>query len=133
VKPSDSSSRIAGALDVAVWCAPGRPVLNPSIVDALITRHEGVAIDDLGLRELDVLELIADGLSNRGIASILNVSIKAVEKHVTAIFRKLQLADPSLVDRRVTAALTYQHARTGPLVLRHHGPHEERDVFGPRT
>jgi DNA-binding NarL/FixJ family response regulator len=113
-------------------CA-GQTVLDPSIVDALVTRHEGVAIDDLSLRELDVLELIADGLSNRSIAGTLNLSIKAVEKHVTAIFRKLELADQTRVDRRVTAALTYQHAQTSPLLLRHQGPVEGRDAFRPRT
>ena len=111
----------------------GQTVLDPSIVDSLVTRREGVAIDDLSLRELDVLELIADGLSNRSIATILNLSIKAVEKHVTAIFRKLELADQSLVDRRVTAALTYQHAQTSPLVLRHQVPPQGRDAFQPRT
>jgi DNA-binding NarL/FixJ family response regulator len=111
----------------------GQTVLDPSIVDALVTRREGVAIDDLSLRELDVLELIADGLSNRGIATTLKLSIKAVERHITAIFRKLELADQTLVDRRVTAALTYQHAQTSPLMLRHQGPPEGRDVFRPRT
>ena len=102
----------------------GQTVLDPSIVDSLVTRRDGVAIDDLNMREIDVLELIAHGLSNRSIATTLSVSIKAVEKHVTAIFRKLELVDQSLVDRRVTATLTYLHTQTGPLLLRHQEPPE---------
>ena len=103
----------------------GQTVLDPSIVDSLVTRRDGVAIDDLNVREIDVLELIAHGLSNRSIATTLNLSVKAVEKYVTAIFRKLELVDQSLVDRRVTAALTYLHTQTGPLLLRHQEPPEE--------
>jgi DNA-binding NarL/FixJ family response regulator len=102
----------------------GQTVLDPSIVDSLVTRRDGVAIDDLNMREIDVLELIAHGLSNRSIATTLNLTVKAVEKYVTVIFRKLELVDQSLVDRRVTAALTYLHTQTGPLLLRHQGPPE---------
>ncbi len=89
----------------------GQSVLDPSIVDSLVRRREGVAIDDLTSRETDVLEQIAHGRSNRGIASELNLSVKAIEKHVTTIFRKLDLVDGDLVDRRVTAALTYLRAQ----------------------
>jgi DNA-binding NarL/FixJ family response regulator len=103
----------------------GQTVLDPSIVDSLVTRRDGIAIDDLNMREIDVLELIAHGLSNRSIATTLNLTVKAVEKYVTAIFRKLELVDQSLVDRRVTAALTYLHTQTGPLLLRHQEPPEE--------
>jgi len=94
----------------------GQSVLDPSIVDSLVRRREGVTIDDLTVRETDVLEQIAFGRSNRGIAAELNLSVKAVEKHVTTIFRKLDLIDRDLVDRRVTAALTYLRAQ-GPSPL----------------
>jgi DNA-binding NarL/FixJ family response regulator len=102
----------------------GQTVLDPSIVDSLVARRDGVTIDDLNMREIDVLELIAHGLSNRSIATTLNLTVKTVEKYVTAIFRKLELVDQSLVDRRVTAALTYLHTQTGPLLLRHQEPPE---------
>ena len=92
----------------------GQSVLDPSIVDALVHRREGLAIDNLTVREIDVLELIAHGLSNRGIAAELHLSVKAIEKHVTTIFRKLELSDQSLIDRRVTAALTFLRAQTSP-------------------
>lgn len=93
----------------------GQTVLDPSIVDALVRRRDGVAIDDLTLRELDVLEQMAHGLSNRRMAATMHLSVKAIEKNVTTIFRKLGLDDASLVDRRVTAALIYLRAETTPL------------------
>jgi DNA-binding NarL/FixJ family response regulator len=92
----------------------GHTVLDPSVVDALVHRRNGIAIDDLTVREIDVLEQMAHGQANRGIAAELNVSVKAVEKYVTTIFRKLGLADQGLVDRRVMAVLTYLRARTSP-------------------
>ncbi len=93
----------------------GQSVLDPSIVDSLIHRRDGLAIDDLTIREVDVLELMAHGLSNRGIADELHLSVKAIEKHVTTIFRKLGLTSQSLIDRRVTAALIFTRAETSPL------------------
>jgi len=85
----------------------GQSVLDPSIVDALVHRRNVTTIDDLTPREIDVLELMARGLSNRGIAGELTLSVKGIEKHVTTIFRKLALTDQSFIDRRVTAALTF--------------------------
>ena len=92
----------------------GQSVLDPSIVDALVYRRDVTTIDDLTPREIDVLELIARGLSNRGIADELHLSIKGIEKHVTTIFRKLDLNDQGLVDRRVTAALTFLRSQDHP-------------------
>lgn len=92
----------------------GQTVLDPSIVDALVHRRSSIAIDDLTVRELDVLELIAQGLSNRAIASELNLSLKAVEKYVTGILRKLALIDNTILDRRVSAALIYLRAQSDP-------------------
>jgi DNA-binding NarL/FixJ family response regulator len=100
-------SDIETVLDALREVRSGQTVLDPSIVDSLIARRDGVAIDDLTVRELDVIEQLAHGLSNRGIAEALNVSIKAVEKYVTIIFRKLQLSDQGDIDRRVSAAVVY--------------------------
>ena len=91
----------------------GQTVLDPSIVNALVSRRDGLAIDDLTVRELDVLEQMAHGLSNNAIAAELGVSVKAVEKYVTSIFRKLELTDQTLVDRRVAAVLTFLRAQAG--------------------
>ncbi|MFF1710204.1 LuxR C-terminal-related transcriptional regulator [Streptomyces sp. NPDC058268] len=89
----------------------GQTVLDPSIVDSLVARRDGIAIDDLTMREIDVLEQISHGQSNRGIAATLFISVKAVEKYVSVIFRKLELTNQPLVDRRVTAALTFLRAQ----------------------
>ena len=90
----------------------GQVVLDPSVVDALVHRRDSVAIDDLTPREMDVLEQLANGLSNRSIAEALHLSIKAIEKYVTSIFRKLGLTDQARIDRRVSAALVYVRARS---------------------
>jgi DNA-binding NarL/FixJ family response regulator len=95
----------------------GQSVLDPSIVDSLVHRREVLTIDDLTPREIDVLEQIAHGLSNRGVAAELHLSVKAVEKHVTTIFRKLALPQQPFLDRRVTAALTFLRAQTNPFGL----------------
>jgi len=92
-------------------------VTPASIVDLLVQRNEGVTFDRLTDREIDVLEKLADGLSNRGIASEMHLSVKSIEGHITSIFRKLAFSDESLIDRRVTAALTYLRARDAALGL----------------
>ena len=93
----------------------GPVVLDPSVVDALVHRRDSVAIDDLTPREMDVLEQLANGLSNRSIAEALHLSVKAIEKYVTSIFRKLGLTDQARIDRRVSAALVYVRARSHPV------------------
>jgi DNA-binding NarL/FixJ family response regulator len=88
----------------------GDTVLDPSIVNALVRRRSPSALDVLSVRELDVLAEIASGHTNSEIARRSSVSKKAVERHVTSIFRKLDLPDSKRFDRRVTAALTYLQA-----------------------
>ncbi len=85
----------------------GQSVLDPSVVDGLVRRREATTVDGLTPRELDVLELIAQGMSNRAIAGQLHLSVKGIEKHVTTIFRKLDLTRQIGLDRRVVAVLTY--------------------------
>jgi DNA-binding NarL/FixJ family response regulator len=89
-------------------------VLDPGIVDCLLERNDDVGINSLTRREVDALEQIAQGLSNRAVAAELHVSIKAVEKYVTIIFRKLGLVDHSIMDRRVTASLMFLRAQANP-------------------
>jgi len=101
---------VSALLDVRA----GQVVLDPSIVDALVHRRDSVAIDDLTNREMDVLEQLADGKSNRAIAEELHLSVKAIEKYVTSIFRKLGLVDQARMDRRVSAALVFVRARARP-------------------
>jgi DNA-binding NarL/FixJ family response regulator len=92
----------------------GRTVLDPSIATYFSRPSGGDALDDLTPREIDVLEQIAHGLSNRAVADVLDISVKAVEKYVTIIFRKLGLLDHSLVDRRVNAALIFLRTQSNP-------------------
>jgi DNA-binding NarL/FixJ family response regulator len=66
---------------------------------------------DLTDRERSVLARMAEGLSNRGIARALLISEAAVEKHVTAMFRKLGLAQQTDGHRRVQAVLRYLAAQ----------------------
>lgn len=85
----------------------GDTVLDPSVVNALVRRQLPTALDVLSVRELRVLEEMASGYANIEIARHLAVSKKAVERHVTSIFRKLHSADSKRFDRRVTTVLTY--------------------------
>jgi DNA-binding NarL/FixJ family response regulator len=85
-------------------------VLDPSVVNALVRRRQPSALDVLSMRELDVLAEMANGYANSEIAHHLAVSRKAVERHVTNVFRKLSLPEPKRFDRRVTAVLAYLQA-----------------------
>jgi DNA-binding NarL/FixJ family response regulator len=58
-------------------------------------------------REIEILGLLATGLSNRGIADRLGITPRTVEAHLTSAFLKLGLVDETHVNRRVLAVLTY--------------------------
>jgi DNA-binding NarL/FixJ family response regulator len=64
-------------------------------------------LDQLSPRELEVLELMAEGRSNRAIGEELTVELKTVETHVGRVFTKLGLHEGRLENRRVLAVLTY--------------------------
>lgn len=88
----------------------GRSLIDPKVVESLIehrARAESSPLAELTPRELDVLRLMAEGKTNRGIAAALFLSESAIEKHVHAIFAKLHLAAEPTVDRRVRAVLTF--------------------------
>ncbi len=90
----------------------GGSVLDPEVVSQLM-RREDSALAELTERELEVLGLMAEGRSNRGLAAQLVVTGRAVEKHVSSIFGKLGL-DPVPEDhRRVLAVLRYLRDRGG--------------------
>jgi DNA-binding NarL/FixJ family response regulator len=73
-------------------------------------RAQGDPLRVLTSRELATLAAMAEGKSNLGIAQALLVSQASVEKHVTAIFRKLRIAHADTEHRRVQAVLTYLRA-----------------------
>jgi DNA-binding NarL/FixJ family response regulator len=86
----------------------GGSALDPTIVSQLVgRRRRDDPIDQLTPREREVLGLMAEGRSNSGIAEQLVVTERAVEKHVTGIFSKLQLPAASEDHRRVLAVLAY--------------------------
>jgi len=89
----------------------GEIVIEPVLAQRLVERPSGRRRDEvasLSERELAVLRLMAEGRSNGGIAGLLFVSAKAVEKHIANIFTKLGLPpDTAEHHRRVLAVLTY--------------------------
>jgi DNA-binding NarL/FixJ family response regulator len=88
--------------------AAGGTALDPEVVSRLVGRRKGTGpLDELSPREREVLELMAEGRSNHGIAEQLVITERAVEKHVTSIFGKLNLATAAEDHRRVLAVLTY--------------------------
>jgi DNA-binding NarL/FixJ family response regulator len=91
--------------------AEGGSALDPAIVSQLVGRRRGDdPLDSLTPREREVLELMAEGRSNQGIAERLVVTERAVEKHVTSIFGKLRLPPAAEDHRRVLAVLAYLRA-----------------------
>ena len=95
---TDAVRRVAG----------GGSALDPEVVALLLGRRRREdPLEGLTAREREVLGLMAEGRSNAAIAEALVVTERAVEKHVTSIFSKLDLA-PTVVDhRRVLAVLAY--------------------------
>jgi DNA-binding NarL/FixJ family response regulator len=88
--------------------ASGGSALDPTVVSLLVGRQRrDDPLGDLTPREREVLELMAEGLSNLAIAERIVVTERAVEKHVTNIFQKLRLPTAGDTHRRVLAVLTY--------------------------
>jgi DNA-binding NarL/FixJ family response regulator/class 3 adenylate cyclase len=86
--------------------ADGGSVLDPDVVSQLIgRRRRDDPLQLLTPREREVLELMAEGRSNQAIADQLFVTLRAVEKHVTSIFSKLNLPASTADHRRVLAVL----------------------------
>jgi DNA-binding NarL/FixJ family response regulator len=82
--------------------------IDPEVVGQLMgRRRERDPLDELSPREREVLGLMAEGLSNRGIRERLFLSPKTVETHVNSIFTKLRLAPAPDDHRRVLAVLAF--------------------------
>jgi DNA-binding NarL/FixJ family response regulator len=94
-------------LDALERVAGGGTALDPEVVSQLLARARRHPHDELTPRETEVLALMAEGLSNAGIARRLVITEGAVEKHVTSIFGKLRLPAASADHRRVLAVLTF--------------------------
>ena len=104
----DRISDVAEFVGAVRRVAEGGSAIDPIIVSTLLSKHR---TDDpmLGLtpREREVLVLMAEGRSNQGIADKLVITLRAVEKYVSTIFRKLGLPSAGSDSRRVLAVLLY--------------------------
>ncbi|WP_101569918.1 MULTISPECIES: response regulator transcription factor [unclassified Brevibacterium] len=88
--------------------AEGGTVIDPEVVRQLLSSSEQQnSLSALTPRENEVLRAMAEGLSNRGIAERLYVSISSVEKAISSIFDKLGLQAGETTSRRVAAVLHY--------------------------
>jgi DNA-binding NarL/FixJ family response regulator len=96
---------VAEFLGAVERVAAGGTAFDPGVVSSLVKGRRASVLDDLTERERNVLSLIAEGRSNRAVAKELYLSPRAVERHVQAIFQKLQLPDTEDDNRRVLAVL----------------------------
>jgi len=112
---------VAVLVDALRRLTDGETVVDPTIVARLFARKRRAdPLDELTEREREVLALVAEGLSNRGIAARLFVTERTVEAHVKQIFQKLALSTEPDSHRRVLAVVAY---------LRR--PHEGDNAFAP--
>ncbi|WP_435107030.1 response regulator [Nocardiopsis synnemataformans] len=104
----DRVSEVGEFLEALERVREGGAAFDPEVVRQLLARTTHTdPLSRLTPRERDVLEHMAQGLSNASIAERLYVSLSAVEKHVNAIFDKLGLGYTSGYSRRVLAVLRY--------------------------
>jgi DNA-binding NarL/FixJ family response regulator len=94
-------------IDTVRRIADGGSALDPEVVSQMLARRTAGPLDELTPREREVLAMMAEGRSNHSIATELVVTERAVEKHVTSIFAKLDLPASADDHRRVLAVLTY--------------------------
>ena len=107
---------VATFIDAITRVAAGGIALDPEVVARMLGhRAPNDPLHRLSSGERTVLAAMAEGKSNLGIAETLHVSEAAVERHVTAILRKLGIGPaPPATHRRVHAVLTYLQARGHP-------------------
>lgn len=98
----------AALVDALNRVAAGEVVVDPDLVAQLLSRqHRNDPLAELTTREREVLALVAEGLTDRGIAQRLWLTPKTVETHVRHILRKLDIPAATETNRRVHAVLAY--------------------------
>ena len=92
----------------------GGTVFDPEVVAQILARsRRSDGIDALSPRELQVLQLMAEGRSNSAVGAELHITESSVEKHVSSVFSKLGVPAESTGNRRVLAVLRYLSAAAG--------------------
>jgi DNA-binding NarL/FixJ family response regulator len=103
----DRVSDVAEFVDGVRRVAAGGTVLDPEVVATVMARRRDEPLERLTPREREVLGLMAEGRSNAAVAVHLNVTEKAVAKHINSIFTKLDLPIDEDDHRRVRAVLAW--------------------------
>ena len=107
----DRVSDVRRFIEAVRIVAGGGTAMDPEVVSQLLARHaRDEPLSRLTPREREVLALMAEGRTNAGIAARLVVTEKAVNKHISNIFTKLDLYPDEDGNRRVLAVLTYLNA-----------------------
>jgi DNA-binding NarL/FixJ family response regulator len=88
----------------------GGSALDPQVVSRLLAAPSDGPLQSLTAREREVLQLVAEGRSNQGIADELTITLRSAEKYVSSIFTKLGLPDTGSEHRRVLAVLEFLRA-----------------------
>lgn len=105
---------ITGLLDAMRRLEAGGVVIDPLVLEQLgaigRARHDLATLTE---REGEVLELMAEGWSNRTIAARLQLSERTIESHVRSIFLRLDVPSEDQTNRRVAAVLTHLAGRPG--------------------
>jgi DNA-binding NarL/FixJ family response regulator len=100
--------RVEQLLDAVRRVAAGECVVDRAVVDDLLARRRRVdPLEDLTPREREIVALMAEGRSNRGICRALWLSPKTVETHIRGAFAKLGIKEAPEDNRRVLAVLAY--------------------------
>lgn len=97
-------------LDALQRVAAGGSALDPAVVAALVSPlrlHRDASVNALTERERDVLDLVAQGLTNSAAARHLFLSERTIEAHMRSIFQKLRIPDSGDDHRRVRAVVAY--------------------------
>jgi DNA-binding NarL/FixJ family response regulator len=105
-------TEVGELLDALERIAAGGSVIDPALVRELVAaRRVDDPLEELTPREREVLQLMAEGRSNAGIARLLWVAEGTVEKHVRSILAKLRLPETAEDHRRVLAVVTFLEAQ----------------------